>query len=125
MLPDEKAEERTYEALMWLAYLKDLSSDIPNLTDPAPAVRPEDQKALDALGADLVSRMVSGEEIPLPRSDPDGDAEAGRTSEVLAAMNRGGEEGGLTPEALEEMDRQIREAENDDPDATPSHTNGH
>jgi hypothetical protein len=120
MTPIFEHDDGAMDAIMYLAYLKDLASAVPALTGPEPMLSPEDRRALDALGPDLVARIVSGDVRPRPRSDPASDFIA-PACQIAGAMNRGGQDGELTDAAREEMERKIKEIEEGDqkPGAAP------
>jgi len=120
MTPIFDHDDGAVDAIMYIAYLKDLASAVPALTGPEPMLSPDDRRALDALGPDLVSRIISGDVRPRPRSDPASDLVA-PGFQIAGAMHRGGEDGELTDAAREEMERKIREIEEGDekPGAAP------
>ncbi len=108
-------EQQALDALLAQALRSVDESRFPRPDDPAPILEPDDERALKALGSDLVRRIVRGgkgpssKKPPLPPSAP---RRAGRTQELAGAMHRGGEEDGdLTDIAREEIERKIREVE--------------
>jgi hypothetical protein len=65
---DEKGRrERFLEALIMVALPGDLAADLPLPEDAARFLTPEDWHALEALGRDLVARIVRGEVCRKPR----------------------------------------------------------
>ncbi len=113
MTPVFDHDDGAMDAIMFLAYIKDLSNAVPSLTGPEPLLAPEDQRALDALGPNLAGRIVAGEVRPRPRSDLGTDSVA-PACEIAGAMNRGGEDGALSAAAREEIERKIKELEEGD-----------
>lgn len=55
-------DERALEAILVLASLEDLARDVPSLTGPEPTLDPEDERALEDLGPDLVRRILEEDE---------------------------------------------------------------
>ena len=51
-------DDREIDALIVLAFLEDLTRGTPDLSGPEPELDPADQRALDALGPDLVRRIL-------------------------------------------------------------------
>ena len=51
-------QDAALEALLTLALLDELTRDVPSLADPEPELDSADQQALDALGPDLVCRIL-------------------------------------------------------------------
>jgi hypothetical protein len=119
MTPAYDQDDGAMDAIMFLAYLKDLSSSVPSVTGPEPTLAPEDQRALDALGPDLAARIVAGQVRPRPRSDPATNSVA-PSRQIAAAMNRGGEDGKLSDAAREEIARKIKELEEGDEKQGPA-----
>ena len=55
-------DDRALDALLFLALLEDVARKAPSLSGPEPELDPADQRALDALGPDLVRRILEEEE---------------------------------------------------------------
>ncbi len=51
-------EDRALSAILVLAYVEELSMEVPALTGPEPTLAPEDEQALQDLGPDLVQRIL-------------------------------------------------------------------
>lgn len=51
-------DDRGLDALLFLAFLEDLARDVPPLSGPEPELDPAAQRALDALGPDLLMRIL-------------------------------------------------------------------
>jgi|SRR5579862_3938623 len=119
MTPAYDQDDEAMDAIIFLAYLKDLSSSVPSVTGPEPVLAPEDQRALDTLGPDLAARIVAGQVRPRSRSDPAADSVA-PACQMSAAMNRGGEDGNLSDAAREEIERKISELEEGDEKQGPA-----
>jgi hypothetical protein len=51
-------EDRALSAILVLAYLEELSMEVPVLTGPEPTLVPEDERAIQDLGPDLVQRIL-------------------------------------------------------------------
>lgn len=58
------------EALLYLALLEGWLWDVPILTGPEPELDPADQQALDALGPDLVRRLLQEDPDAAANSEP-------------------------------------------------------
>lgn len=59
------------DALLLVAFLEGWLSDVPPLTGPEPELDPADQRALDALGPDLIRRLLQEDlDAPSP-AEPD------------------------------------------------------
>jgi hypothetical protein len=112
-LDNKDREEEALDALIVAAFrsVSFKESDLPDLSKPAPELSKEDQEALDALGPDLISKIVSGETKKEPEAQ-DGSAEI--EPELAGALNRADEDTELSKKAREEMERKIREAESED-----------
>lgn len=55
-------DDRALDALMVLAFLEDPMRGAPSPSEPEPELDPADQQALDALGPDLVRRILEEEQ---------------------------------------------------------------
>jgi hypothetical protein len=51
-------DDRSIDAILFLALLEDVVRDVPSLSGPEPELDAADQRALDALGPDLVRRIL-------------------------------------------------------------------
>lgn len=115
--PDER-EERALEALIVAAF--HLSPEDPTSFDDPHVLSEEDRQALDALGPDLIDRVLKGQ--PAPRPARKGTVSpAPQLRPEAAALHRGDEQ--LTPGAEEEIERQRRKllsGDEHDPDGGPS-----
>jgi hypothetical protein len=49
---------RALDGLLFLVWLEDVARDVPNCSGPVPDLEPADQRALDALGPDLVLKIL-------------------------------------------------------------------
>jgi hypothetical protein len=110
---DSDRADRFLDALIVLALRGELAEDdLPDLDGPEPVLSDEAQRALDALGPDLVARIVRGDWRPRRRPRRPGrvsDGPLGRTG----TMHRG-QATELTDKAREEMERKVRELEAED-----------
>jgi hypothetical protein len=112
--PEKEREDRALDALIVMAFRPDLADlgPLPDLSDPALLLSPEDQAALDArLGPDLVARILA--EHPPASSSPKNPKRRKKTrrrSRPAGSLHRsdGGE---VTEKARAEMERRIRERE--------------
>jgi hypothetical protein len=95
--------------------------DLPDLDGPEPELSEEDQRALDALGPDLVGRIVRGEWRSRPLQRPKGRARDGHRpgGRRTGTMHRGEAGAELTDKAREEMERKVRELEADGGEGAP------
>lgn len=59
--PTNGRDDGALEALLALAFLEAVAGEVPPLTGPEPELDPADQAALDALGPDLVRRILREE----------------------------------------------------------------
>jgi len=111
---DPEREDRALDALIVLAFRPELRQDVPlpDLTGPAPELPPEYQRALEALEPGLVQRLRRRLEASQPRTSRRGprSSETGRPR-LTGSLHRGEEEGQLTDQAREEMERKVRELE--------------
>ena len=57
-MPMTGLDDRAFDALLELAWLRDVELDVPSLSGPEPELDPADQRALDALGPDFVQRIL-------------------------------------------------------------------
>jgi hypothetical protein len=106
-------DDGALDALMFLAFFDESARQMPKLTGPEPELAPDDQAALDALGPDLVMRVLSGQ--VKPKAQPDSSTISSAPGlRIATALNRGGEDGELTDAAREEMERKIKELEEGD-----------
>jgi hypothetical protein len=62
-MPLNGQDDRALDALIVLAFLEELTRGVPVLSGPEPELGPADQRALEALGPDLVRRILD-EEAP-------------------------------------------------------------
>ena len=63
----KRTNGRNYDAidiLIVLAFQEDLMREVPDLSGPEPELDPADQEALDALGPDLVHRILQEQPDP-------------------------------------------------------------
>jgi hypothetical protein len=109
---DQQREERALDALMVLALRPDLAAG-----GPAPGagrsdsgLSEEDRRALDALGSDLAARVAAGAWGPWP-------ARCGR--ELTGSLHRAEGECDLTEQAREELERKVRELDEEEGDSRP------
>jgi hypothetical protein len=115
---DQEREERALDVLIVLAFLLEGADDAPPPPDPdgpEPVLSPEHRAALDALGPDLVERIVraipgsvSGRARHTPRRA------RRRRPGLTGSMHRVKGKGKLTDEARAEMERKVRELEAED-----------
>ncbi len=103
-------EERFLDALIRAALSQRNKSagTLPDLATPPPPLTKEDQEALDALGADFIAQILAGTWKPRRRrwrQRPAREAE----QELAGAMQRGPEEGELSEQAWEEIERKIHD----------------
>jgi hypothetical protein len=97
---DQHREERALDALLVLALRPDLTE--------------EDRRALAALGPDLAERIVAGTWRPR-RPGPGARRKARRRGrELTGSLHRAGEETDLTEEARQEMERKVRELDEEE-----------
>lgn len=54
-------DDRALDDLLFLALLEDVARRTPSLSGPEPELDVADQRALDALGPDLVRRVLDGD----------------------------------------------------------------
>jgi hypothetical protein len=114
---EREREQQALEALIVAAFRQEdfEVQDLPDVTTPGPILAEEDRRALDALGPDLVARIVAGTWAPRSRRAPGKHPGARRAEPELAgAMHRGDDEGEITDAAREEMERRVRELEAED-----------
>jgi hypothetical protein len=57
-MPLNGRDDRALDALIVLAFLEPLTGEVPSLSGPEPELDPEDERALDGLGPDLVRRIL-------------------------------------------------------------------
>ena len=115
---DKQRAERALDALMVLAFLLEGPGDVeppPDPDGPEPVLSPEHRRALDALGPDLVERIVKG----LPRWPAERDRKPARKTRrrkptVTGSLHRGKADDELTDEARAEMERKVRELDAED-----------
>lgn len=112
------SEEKSLRALVVMAY-RDESAAIESTDGEDAVLSLEDKAALEALGPDLVARIVrgdanSGGHVP-PLSCESGSVEF----ELAAAMNRASNDPTLTDKARNEIERKIAECDEEDGDRTP------
>jgi hypothetical protein len=107
---DNTREDDALDALIVAAFRQDETEceGITRLRSREPILSEEDCAALDALGDDLAARIVLGAWAPTGTDCPGSQTDE---AELAAAMNRGEEDGELSDEAREEMDRKTRELE--------------
>jgi len=107
-------EEEALDALIVAAFRSDQGKedDDLDLTGPELCLSAEDERALAALGPDVVAKILAGR-----RGPGGGNHRAGapphrvQEPELAGAMNRGDEDAEITEEAREEMERKVREHE--------------
>jgi hypothetical protein len=117
--PDEQhREEQALDALIVLALRPDLAGDPPpDLGGPGPALTEEDRRALAALGPDLAALIAAGVWEPRPTRKRRKAPRRGR--ELTGSLHRAQEEGELTEEARAEMERKVRELDEEEGGARP------
>ena len=71
MRPLNDRGDRVLEALLSLAFFDDEARRMPSLSGPEPELDPADREALEALGPDLVRRVLEGDDDPC---DPSGES---------------------------------------------------
>ena len=110
---NQDREDMALDALIVAALRQDVfnESDLPDLKKRQKPLLPEDQAALDALGTNLVERIISGTWRSRTEKQEDCGVQSVPDEELAAAMNRGNEDGDLTDKAREEIERKISEAE--------------
>lgn len=54
-------DDRALDELLFLALLEEMARDVPSLSGPEPELDAADQRALDALGPDLVRKILEEE----------------------------------------------------------------
>ncbi|OAI41005.1 hypothetical protein AYO40_00555 [Planctomycetaceae bacterium SCGC AG-212-D15] len=109
MIPDD-----ILDALIVLAFTEvDFPSDA-ELAQLGDELSIEDEMALDALGPDIVERILNGEWKPKSRSGKRRKKRRHEHRELAGAMNRDDGDGELTDEARAEMEKKIRELEEND-----------
>lgn len=112
-LPHERdREEEALDALIVAAFRSERhdESSAVDTSGPEPRLSDEDEKALAALGKDLVSRIVSGSTKPREEDQKSAvDRSCAPSRELAGAMNRGDSE--ITEKARQEMEEKIKETE--------------
>jgi hypothetical protein len=112
---ETERDQRVLKALMFLLFHLDQAEDVAPLPDPdgpEPVLSPEYQEALDALGPDLVQRLSRQLKRSRANRRRNAHGTARRNEPTLTgSMHRGGKESKLTDEARAEMERKIRELE--------------
>lgn len=114
---EREREEQALDALIVAAFRQEdcEARDLPDVTMPAPALSEEDRRALDALGPDLAARIIAGTWAPRSGQAREEWQGARRAEPELAgSMHRSNDEGDLSDEAREEIERKIREIEAED-----------
>ena len=106
---NSEQEQAAFRALIVAAFRQDYCEDEVGPDGSAKlelALNDDDLKALNALGDDLVDRILVGDAAPASSR------RASATQGHLVAMNRGGD---LTDEARKEMERKIQESKEKGP----------
>ncbi len=117
MNADEEREDQALDALIVAAFRQEpcAEDDVKEMLAAEAYLSAEDRQALEALGPDLVAQILGG--AWQPGGAP---AQTGRESadvaepELAGSMHRGDEESEITDAAREEMERKLRELEEDD-----------
>jgi hypothetical protein len=110
---DNDRADRILDVLIVLALCGETGDeDLPDLDGPEPVLSDEHQRALDALGPDLVARIVRGDWRPRRRPGRPGRVSDGPPGGT-GTMHRG-QSAELTDKAREEMERKVRELEAED-----------
>lgn len=114
-IPIPEREGKALDALIVAAFRlqQDLQADRGAPCAPPPELLPEDQAALQALGPDLVQRIISGSY----RTSMSAAAESSSINEchwAAGALYRGGSEEDLSEQARKEIEEQLRKLDDDD-----------
>jgi len=106
-------EEEALDALIVAAFRSDQSKeeDDLDLTGPEPRLSTEDERALAALGPDVVARILAGGSRHSGDHRPGAPRPPVQEPELAGAMNRGEEDVEITKDAREEMERKVHEHE--------------
>ena len=117
---NNEREEQALDALIVAAFRQDPSEDdaLFDINGPEPVLSEEDERALEALGADLPARIADGWR-PSPRDQANETVVDESELLVAGAMHRGGEEGDLSDRARDEIERRIRDLEAAGPGTSP------
>lgn len=70
-MPMNEQDGQDLDALLLLAFLEGWLCDVPPLTGPEPELDPADQRALDALGPDLIRRLLQEDQDAQSPTEPD------------------------------------------------------
>ena len=111
--PEQDREEEALDALIVAAFRngQGKEDDELDLTGPEPRLSEADERALAALGPDVVGKVLAGghasRSTKVSRTDPAREPDL----ELTGAMNRAEEGAEISQEAREEMERKIREHE--------------
>lgn len=110
---EREREERALEALIVAAFRQDdcQIEDPLEIAGKESALDEDDRRALDDLGPDLVARIVAGSRAPRREGGTASRPGVRQVERELAgSMNRGGDDE-LTEQARQEMERKVREIE--------------
>lgn len=102
-------EDEALDALMAAAFLQQ-HEPLPDLSTPPPVLSADDSRALRGLGSDLVQRIMEGDWSLGAKGASEPAVEASEASlELTGAMYRSEEEGELSEEEKEKIERKVRE----------------
>ena len=108
-------EERALDALMAAAFrVEDAERPVSEeearrMAESPPALSPEDEEVVAAIGPDFVDRLLESAEDRSPGTEKLGESLDVEIKEAYAAMNRGREGDDLDDKAREEIERKRRE----------------
>ena len=108
-------EERALDALMAAAFrVEDVERPVSEeearrMAESQPALSPEDEQVVAAMGPDFVDRLLESAEDRNPGIEKLGKSLDVEIKEAYAAMNRGREGNDLDEKAREEIERKRRE----------------
>lgn len=117
MNPEQDREDKALDALIAAAFRQASCDDIDlkALRAAQSALTPEDREALNKLDNDLVARIMAGDWSGKNSLEPPArNDQAAAQSELAGAMHRGDEGADLTDAARKEMERKLRELEEED-----------
>jgi hypothetical protein len=108
-------EERALDALMAAAFRPEdverpvSEEEARRILENPPALSPEDEQVLAAMGPDFVEKLLKSAEAGCPGAEGAHEALDAEIEEAYAAMNRGREGSELDEKAREEIERKRRE----------------
>ena len=106
-------EEQALDALIVWALRHDLAEDRPepDLEGPQPVLSAEHREALEALGPDLVARILAG--TWQPRQRPSANSRPGKRR-LTGSLHRGEDDDEVTDRARREMERKVQDQDAED-----------